>query len=360
MIVETINFIKEYILGFFVLISVLVFVHELGHYLFARMFKVKVESFSIGFGRELFGWTDKSGTRWKICPIPFGGYVKMKGEMIESENSNAEHDKDAFQAKALWQKFLIVFAGPLFNLIFPIFILFFIAFFAGVHTISPQIGKVLEDSPAYNILKPQDIILEAGNKKIKDFSDLQQVISLNPNNTLNLKVLRDSKNVNLQVKVGSKEVSGYTVGFLGISASMDGLKSYRYSVGKSLSYTYNTYVDVVGLMLKGLGKLFIGQVSLDDIGGPIKIAELQGDSLKKGIDSWMFFMSLLSLNLAIINLLPIPALDGGHLLLYAVQGITRKKISFKIQSFLMQIGFMFLIALMVLVVLKDIFSFILK
>ncbi|MDR2008139.1 MAG: site-2 protease family protein, partial [Alphaproteobacteria bacterium] len=127
MIFESISFIKEYILGFFVLISVLVFVHELGHYLFAKMFKVKVESFSIGFGKELFGWTDKSGTRWKIAPIPFGGYVKMKGEMIETENSATESDSDAFQSKALWQKFLIVLAGPLFNLIFPIFILFFIA-----------------------------------------------------------------------------------------------------------------------------------------------------------------------------------------------------------------------------------------
>ncbi|MDR2008306.1 MAG: RIP metalloprotease RseP, partial [Alphaproteobacteria bacterium] len=236
----------------------------------------------------------------------------------------------------------------------------FIAFFAGVHTLSPQIDTVLETSPAYNILKPQDIILEANSKKISDFSDFQQVISQNPNQTMDLKVLRGDKQIDLQVQVGSRENRGYTLGFLGVSASMEGLKSYRHSLSKSLSYTYNTYIDVISLMLKGLGRLFIGDVSLDDIGGPIKIAELQGDSLKKGIDSWMFFMSLLSLNLAIINLLPIPALDGGHLLLYAVQGITRKKISFKVQNFLMQIGFMFLIALMALVVFKDIFSFILK
>ncbi|MDR0484380.1 MAG: RIP metalloprotease RseP [Alphaproteobacteria bacterium] len=360
MIIETINFIKEYILGFFVLISVLVFVHEYGHYIFAKMFKVKVESFSIGFGRELFGWTDKAGTRWKICPIPFGGYVKMKGEMIENENSATEHDEDAFQAKALWQKFLIVFAGPLFNLIFPIFILFFIAFFSGVSTLVPKIDKVLETSNAYSILKSGDIILEANSIKIKDWTDFQKTISLNPNQNIDLKVLRDSKELNLQVKVSAREERGYKVGFLGVSASMEGLQSHRYSLVRSVSYAYNTYIDVITLMVKGLGRLFIGQVSLDEIGGPIKIAELSGDSLKRGVDSWMFFMSLLSLNLAIINLLPIPALDGGHLLLYLVQGITRKKISFKVQSFLMQIGFMFLIALMVLVVFKDIFSFILK
>jgi regulator of sigma E protease len=358
---DIINFIREYILGFFLLISILVFVHEYGHYIFAKMFKVKVESFSIGFGPELLGWTDKSGTRWKICPIPFGGYVKMKGEMIEKEDSSSlESEDDAFQSKKLWQKFLIVFAGPLFNLIFPIFIILFISFFSGVHTLTSKIDKILETSPAYSVLKSGDVILEANNKVIKDFSDLQQVISQLPNQSVSLKVLRGEQTLNLDVKTTSREESGYTLGMLGITASPEGLKSYKYSIYESLSYTYNTYIEVISLMLKGLGKLFIGQVSLNEIGGPIKIAEISGDSLQKGLNSWMFFMAMLSLNLAIINLLPIPALDGGHLLMYLIQGITRKKISFKVQSFLMQMGFMFLMALMALVVLKDIFSFVVK
>lgn len=358
---DIINFIREYILGFFLLISILVFVHEYGHYIFAKMFKVKVESFSIGFGPELFGWTDKAGTRWKICPIPFGGYVKMKGEMIETDDKpSSEHDSDAFQSKTLWQKFLIVFAGPLFNLVFPIFILLFISFFSGVHTLTPKIDKILETSPAYKVLKSGDVILEANSKVIKDFSDLQQVISLLPNQNVKLKVQRGEETLNLNVKTTSREEQGYTIGMLGITASADGLKSYKYSVSESLNYTYNTYIDVISLMVKGLGKLFIGQVSLDEIGGPIKIAEISGDSLQKGMNSWMFFIAMLSLNLAIINLLPIPALDGGHLLMYIIQAVTRKKISFKVQSFLMQIGFMFLISLMVLVLLKDIFSIVLK
>lgn len=356
---DIINFIREYIIGFFLLISILVFVHEYGHYIFAKMFKVKVESFSIGFGPELFGWTDKSGTRWKLCPIPFGGYVKMKGEMIETEQtSSVEQDNDSFISKKLWQKFLIVFAGPLFNLILPIFILLFISFFSGVHTLIPKIDKILETSPSYNILQSGDIILEANSTKIKDFSDLQQVISLLPDKEVSLKIQRGEEILNLNVKTTSRVEQGFTIGMLGVSASPDGIKSYKYSLSQSIDYTYNTYIDVISLMVKGLGKLFIGQVSLDEIGGPIKIAEISGDSLQKGLNSWMFFIAMLSINLAIINLLPIPALDGGHLLMYIIQGVTRKKISFKVQSFLIQIGFMFLMALMALVVLKDIFSFI--
>ncbi len=358
---DIINFIKEYILGFFLLISILVFVHEYGHYVFAKIFKVKVESFSIGFGPEILGWTDKSGTRWKICPIPFGGYVKMKGEMIETEsNSSKDLDPEDFQSKTLLQKSLIVFAGPLFNLIFPIFILLFIYYFSGVHTIIPKIDKILETSPAYNLLQKDDIILEANSKKIKDFSDLQQVIVMLPNSLVKLKIQRGAEIIDLEVKTTSREEKGYTIGLLGVTPSSEGVTYYKYSFSKSLGYTYNTYIDVVDLMLKGLGNLFIGNVKLDDIGGPIKIAELSGDSLQKGLNSWMFFIAMLSLNLAIINLIPIPALDGGHLLIYLIQAVTRKKISFKVQGFLMQIGFMFLIGIMVLVVLKDILSFVLK
>lgn len=358
---DTINFIKEYILGFFLLISILVFVHEYGHYIFAKMFKVKVESFSIGFGSELFGWTDKSGTRWKICPIPFGGYVKMKGEMIETkENSSKDADSDEFLSKALWQKSLIVFAGPLFNLIFPIFILFFISYFSGVYTLIPKIDKVLETSPAYNILHQNDVILEVNSTKISDFSDLQKIIVMLPDSLVNLKVQRDDKILDLEVNTTSREEKGYKIGMLGVTASQEGLTSHKYSFSQSIKSTYNTYVDVTVLMVKGLGNLFIGKVSLDDIGGPIKIAELAGDSLQKGMSSWMFFIAMLSINLAIINLLPIPALDGGHLLMYLIQAVSRKKISFKVQSILTQAGFMFLIALMGLIVLKDILSFIIK
>ncbi len=353
---EIINFVKEYVVGFFVLISVLVFVHEYGHYIFAKMFGVKVESFSIGFGPEIFGWNDKSGTRWKLSPIPFGGYVKMKGEMYESASDNKEAEADSFLGKAIWKKFLIVFAGPLFNFIFPIFVLFFIYFFFGVSTPGAKIGEVF-DGPAKGVLQADDMILEVDTVKITDFYDLQKIIVANPDKVLNIKLQRDGQISNVKLKVARKTENNSSTGYIAVSSSQSTLSKNKYDLRESLDKTYRVYNKVIIMIVSGLSQLLLGNVSMDDIGGPIKIAQLSGDSLKNGFDSWLFFLSILSLNLAIINLFPIPALDGGHLLLYIIQGITRRKINPKVQNILSQAGFVFLMLLMALVILKDIFSF---
>ena len=349
---EIIQFIKDYIVGFFIIISILVFVHELGHYLFAKLFKVHVESFSIGFGPEIIGWTDKSGTRWKISPIPFGGYVKMKGEMI-TDNSNLDTE-DSFQNKKLWQKALIVFAGPLFNLIFPIIILVFIAFFIGIPTLTPKIDTILPSSSVVKTLQKGDIILEINNTPVKSFSELQNIIMNNPNASLNAKISRDNKDLSVRIQVAEKNNKG----FLGVSADQSAVIYEKYSSLDSLKYTYYTYTKVFSMIVGGLAKLVTGNVSSDDIGGPLKIAQMSGDTLKQGLGAWLFFIAMLSINLAVINLLPIPALDGGHLLIYLIQAIIRRPLSLKIQNLLMQIGFACLMLLMLVVVIKDIISFI--
>ncbi|MFL1781004.1 RIP metalloprotease RseP [Candidatus Hepatincolaceae symbiont of Richtersius coronifer] len=360
--IEIIHFIKDYIVGFLLLISILVFVHEMGHYLVAKLFKVKIESFSIGFGPELFGWTDKSGTRWKISLLPLGGYVKMKGEMIElatdtSQNS-LDPEPDAFLAKNLMQRFLIVFAGPFFNLVFPLIILLFISFFVGIPSLSTKLDRILPNDPADNILKSGDVVLRVNEVAVEKFTDMQNIILKNPDENIILKLQRNGSIIDVNVKIGSKEENGKQIGYLGVTADPGTLIYSKYSLYNALDYTYNTYIAVFKLLLGGLAQLFTGKVGLDDIGGPLKIAQISGDSLKQGVGSWLFLMAMLSINLAIINLFPIPALDGGHLLLYIVQGITRKKISPKIQGILMQSGFIFLMLLMGLVIFKDVLSFI--
>lgn len=345
-------FINDYIIGFIILICVLVFVHELGHYLFAKLFKVRVESFSIGFGPELIGWSDKSGTRWKICPIPLGGFVKMKGEMIQS---NETLEQDSFQAKNLWQKFLIVFAGPLFNLLLPLFVLFFISYFAGLPTLKPIVGSVVEKSPAVNILHPKDEIKKIDNMEMNEFTQLQKYVAAHPNKNLVLDVIRNGKPLTLKLKSGNNNGTG----FLGVIADNTLATTQKYELRKSFEYTYKTYWNVLTLMIQGFGKLFTGKVGLNDIGGPIKIAQLSGQTMQQGgVEGWLFFVALLSINLALINLFPIPALDGGYLLLYIVQAITRRPLSTKVQNALMQGGFVFLLILMLFVVLKDIISLI--
>ena len=352
---EILNFIENYILGFFILISILVFIHELGHYFFAKLFKVKVESFSIGFGKEIFGWTDKSGTRWKLALLPLGGYVKMKGEMISDNNTVG--DSDSFQSKYLWQKALIVFGGPLFNFIFPIIVLIFITFFSGVPNLIPKIDKILENSPADKILQNSDIILAVNNINIESFSELSDILSQLPNKNITLKVQRSNKIIHIDLKVGSKEYNNKQIGYLGIMADQNSVYFTKYSILDSIQNAYKIYSKVFYLIAEGLLRLITGNVSKDDFGGPLKIAQLSGDSLKQGLNSWLFFMAMLSINLAVINLFPIPALDGGHLLIYLVQFIIRRPINLKIQNFLMQIGFFFLMALMILIILKDFVSF---
>lgn len=354
------NFFIDYILVFLVLISILVFVHEYGHYLFAKLFKVHVESFSIGFGKELWGWTDKSGTRWKIAPFPLGGYVKMKGEVVEFNGNTSLADSDSFESKQLWQKFLIIFAGPLFNIIFPAFIFFFISYFVGYANLGTTVGSVLPDAPAHGVLQSRDKIQSINGKKIATFQELQQEVMLLPNTKVQLQILRKGKNLKVEFTTGVRTINKVKTGVLGITADNSTYVHYQYSFNASVKYVYTVYKQVGSLIINSFYRLFSANMSVDELGGPVKIAQISGESFQSGISSWLFFMAVLSLNLAVINLLPIPALDGGYLLIFILQAITRKKLQGDVYNFLLKISFSFLIALMVFMIFNDVTSLLFK
>lgn len=352
---SAVTFFIDYILSFAVLIVVLVFVHELGHFLFARWCGVAVESFSIGFGKEIFGFYDKKGTRWKIAPIPLGGYVKMKGEMLPTGDTLSD-DKDAFHNKSILQKALIVFAGPLFNLIFPIIIFLFIVVFFGIPTLKPIVKTTFKNTPAYKYLKEGDIITSINNKKITDFLDVNKIIINNPNKVVNIHVLRNNKDIDYKIKLSSQKENGKMVGFLGVKADQSAITYKHHNFLDSIRMSFRLYSNTLLNILNGFKQLITGKLHSDSIGGPIKIAQLSGHMLKDGMASWLFFLAALSINLAIVNLIPIPALDGGYLFLYLIQVITRRQIPPKMQNGLVIAGFSILMLLVVAVTFKDIFG----
>lgn len=351
---EVIYFLLRYVVSFVVLISVLVFIHELGHFLFARWCGVAVESFSIGFGKELFGFTDKKGTRWKIAPLPLGGYVKMKGEMILNPK-DATDDKDSFHNKKLWQKALIVFAGPLFNFIFPIIIFLFICIFFNTKVLIPQIKSVEQTSSSYKVLKPGDIVRKINNKEISTFAELRSTIVKMANQTIKLQVERNNKNITITTKVDEKKISNTKIGFLGIEVNDKAVSNKKYGFLQSIKNAFNMYADTFGNIVYGFKMLLTNKLSLNDLGGPIKIAELSGQIIQGGFSNWLYFLAALSINLAIVNLIPIPALDGGHLFIYLIQAITRKPVPSKLQNTLMGLGFALLITLIVIISFNDVF-----
>ncbi|MGV3278204.1 RIP metalloprotease RseP [Rickettsiales bacterium LUAb2] len=347
------HFFFQYIVSFAALIIILVFIHELGHFLFARLAGVKVESFSIGFGKELFGFTDKKGTRWKIAPIPLGGYVKMKGEMVPT-GQELDSDKDSFHNKSLLQKSLIVFAGPLFNLLLPIIIFFIIPLFFGVPTLKSQIKEVLPNTPAAKILQTKDIITKVNGTNISSFAELETIISNSPNQILKLVVLRNNNIINVQVKAAEKVIDNKKIGFIGVAADTSAVTYKKHGITESIKISFDLYKHTLFNILYGFKQLFTGHVKSGDIGGPIKIAELSGSMIKSGVSSWLFFLAALSINLAIVNLIPIPALDGGHLFLYLIQAITRKSIPYKLQNNLVMGGFALLLLLIVAITFHDV------
>jgi regulator of sigma E protease len=347
------SFFFNYIFLFLLLIIILVFVHELGHYLFARFFGVAVESFSIGFGKELIGWTDKKGTRWKLSLIPLGGYVKMKGEMISKDSDSSNKELDSFESKNLFAKFCIVFAGPLFNLLFPILIFFSIFFFAGNTTYSNKIGEVVENSPASKYLFVNDEIIQINGVKVESFNDIRPILEKLPNKEVEVVIKRNDKIIKQNITLSSINENGKDIGILGIKPSLSNKKT-NYSLLTSIQNTFSLYYEITVAIKTGLVKLFTGNISLNDVGGPVKISQYSAQSSKDGVGSWFFMMALFSINLAIINLFPIPALDGGHLLIYILQGITRRKFSYGFQIFLNKIGVYLLIFLMLFIMLKDV------
>ena len=344
------------LIGFFIVLTPLIFIHELGHYFAAIRSGVKVESFSIGFGPELFGFTDKKNTRWKFSLIPLGGYVKMKGELVNvSKNiENSSTDDDAFLEANLFSRFFIVLSGPLANLILGLLLITSLYIFNGRYITPPIINEVIDTKPAMQGgMLSGDRIISINKEKIKDFLDIKKIVENNPNKALSFEILRNDTLITTTIIPSEfydkklKKVHGR----IGITAIQPELKTLsilpaiKFGVLDSMNITYE--------WLKGLKALFFFEVDKKDVLGPIGIAKISGSSLDRGFSSIIFLMALLSINLGLINLLPIPALDGGYILLFTHELIFKKPLSGKIQLFLLKFGFLFIISLMLLVTAFD-------
>jgi len=445
------------LVAFLLLLGPLVLIHELGHYLVGRWFGIKADAFSIGFGRELFGWSDRRGTRWKISALPLGGYVQFAGDMNAtsmpgevSESLTEAERRELFQFKPLWQRSLVVLAGPVTNLLFAmaIFAAFILAngklvaepviadFFddspaqaagmrvgdrivaidgervatimdisdhvapypgqtvsiafvrdgrervlpvklarheyedqfgnkavvgdPGINFALPVIGKVRPGSPAEAAgLKPEDRIVAVGGEEVKSFDRIAELIRPNPGRTVPIEVLRDGRRLAFPVDVGSVVHRGtdgkdVRVGQIGIEASFG--KAVPVGPVEAVTLSAGQCVSIMRMMATGIGQILTGKRSVKELGGPIKIAQYSGQQFSLGWEDFVWFVAMISINLAFINLLPIPALDGGHLVFYAAEAVRREPLGMRSQEWAFRTGLALVLALMLFVTINDLAS----
>ena len=354
-----------YILPFVVVFTILVFVHELGHYLVAKRFGVVIETFSIGFGPEILGWTDKAGTRWKISMIPFGGYVKFLGDADASsrpdENkleSLSEEDKTkSIHGKAPFQRILISFAGPLANYLLAIFVFFLLFSSVGQRDIPAKVSKFSENSAAQEAgLEIGDIIKSINGSGIRTFSDIEKSVKLNPNVPLNMIIDRSGKQMSLTVT--PKEVEEETlqgdkkkIGRLGI-----GSPEIQYIQHNIFTAFYAAVCETFSLsyqMLLGFGQMITGNKGAGQMVGVLGMGNMMGQALQMGLPMLVWLMAVLSINLGLINLFPIPALDGGHILFDTIEMVLGRPISSKVQERTFMVGVMMILGLTIYVTGND-------
>ncbi len=346
------------ILFFLLVITPIVFIHELGHYWAARRAGVVVEVFSIGFGPELYAWMDRHGTRWRIAALPLGGYVKMRGDQNAASiaSASARRIEGSFAGAGVFQRIGIVAAGPIANFLLGILLFAGIYMGAGKAFIPPVIGEVMEEGAAIEAgLKEGDKILAIDGVNIDDFNEMRAIIFENPNRELLFEIDRRGDNFTLSVTLKSAYSKEYDLhyGVLGVRSSTAG-EFRKLGVAEAL---YTASIDTVNLcaaMLRGIGRLVTGQASSGEIGGPVRIAELSADAAQQGLAAFIIFTALISINLGLINLFPIPALDGGHLVFFLIEAVIGKPLPDGVQDKLNRVGVSLLLSLMVVVISLDI------
>ena len=360
----------SYILPFIILILAVVFIHEYGHYYFAKKYGVGVTDFSIGFGREIFGWNDKSGTRWKICWIPLGGYVKFFGDRnVYSqadhkeilEKYNEEEQRKLFILKPLYQRTLIVFGGPLANFLLALVIFFSIYTFVGKDFTPAVINEVQKDSPAMiGGLKQNDTILEIDDNKVESIMDVSKFITMSTDEIIDFKVKRSYEELILKIKPNivlgednlgnklNKRVVGIKLG-----AYNDEINHVKLGPVKAMYHAAHEVYYVGISSLKYIGAMIFGKADTSQLGGPIRIAKISGQVAEFGVLAFISMMAYISISLGLVNLFPIPMLDGGHLMFYAFEKILGRPLSQKTQEGFFRIGLFLLISLMFFTTFND-------
>lgn len=369
----------SYLGPFLLVLTVLVFVHELGHYLMARRYGVRVEVFSIGFGPEIFGWNDSHGTRWKISWIPLGGYVKFYGDAGVASQPDPEHaaagtgeatedETDrrrltpeemavSYHFKSVGQRSAISVAGPTANFVFAILMLAGLYAVVGQPFTPADVGGINPDSPAEAAgFQVGDRVIEIDGSTIERFEEMQQIVRLNLGEPMEIVVVRDGVEVTLNAQ---PKVTEYTdrlgnvqhIALLGITRS--GVEYLRHGPISAIVSATKETIAITGMTLTAVGQMIIGARTTDDLGGPIQIAKMSGQMAEQGIVAIIWFMAVLSINLGLINLFPVPMLDGGHLLFYFFEAVRGRPLSEKVQEYGFRVGISMILMLMLFATWND-------
>lgn len=359
----------SYVIPFLVVLTVIVFVHEMGHYLVARWNGVAVDAFSIGFGPELIGWNDRRGTRWRISAIPLGGYVKFTGDMnvasVPDPEALAEVDPAVaphlFQNKNVWQRIAVVAAGPIANVLLTFLILYALLLGYGRYTIPPVITEVIAGSVAESAgLQAGDLITGVDGYAVRGFEDFQRFVATSPERPVTLEIERNGSPETLvlvpeAVEVQDRFGNNQRIGRIGVSRDVEQTEVTLYRPGpvEAIGMTFEEIRFIIQRTGAFLGDFFVGRGDVEQLGGPVKVAKVSGEVATLGIIPLINLMALLSLNIGVFNLLPIPMLDGGHLLYYLIEAVRGRPLSIKVQEIGFRFGFALVVALMVFTLFND-------
>jgi regulator of sigma E protease len=358
MLESFLNLAPHYALPFIIVISIVVFVHEFGHYWVARRCGVKIEAFSIGFGHELFGWTDTHGTRWKVCWLPLGGYVKMFGDSNAASmpgegvrEMTADEKRVAFFHQTVGKRMAVVVAGPAANYLFAIAVLACLFVFQGMPYTAPTINGLLENSAAAKAgLMKGDHIVAIDGSTIERFEDIKRIVTLNAGTPITIEVERGGAPMNFTltpeiVTLTDRFGGEHKLGRIGITS--DEIKYRQFSPPMAVYRAVLEAWEMTAGTLKAVGQMILGTRGTDELGGPLRIAEMSGHVAQDGVVSLIWFMAVISINLGLINLFPVPLLDGGHLAFYLIEGLRGRPLHDRVQDMGMRVGMALVLSLMV-------------
>ena len=356
------------IVAFVCVIGPLVFVHEMGHYLAGRMFDVKADAFAIGFGREVAGFTDRRGTRWKFGWLPLGGYVKFAGDMNPASQPSAdwlalpaEERSRTFQAKNVWQRAVVVAAGPFVNFLVAVLILGGFALAYGDARMPPVVGAVTPGSAAAVAgIRQGDMIVALGGRQIDTFDDMVRYVRIRAGERVRVDLRRGGQPLSRDAVITTdvqrdRFGNEYRMGRLGVAAGS--VVIHPVGLLEAPGIAVRRTGEIVQMMVETMGQVISGRRSVKELGGPLSIARVSGEQMALGPQAFVFLIALVSINLGFINLLPVPMLDGGHLLFYAIEAVRRRPVEPQVQEWAYRGGLAALFALMLIVTFNDLGSF---
>lgn len=367
--IGSLPFYLNYIIPFLAVLTVIVFIHEMGHYLVARWNGVAVDAFSIGFGPEIFGWTDRKGTRWKLSAIPLGGYVRFTGDMNAAsvpdpdiaQKFGADIAPALFANKNVWQRMAVVIAGPAANVLFTFLILYAMLLGYGRLTLDPVISGVSPESPAAIAgFEAGDRVLSVDGFKVRGFEDFQRLVATAPERQVHVVVDRDGEALDILVVPASETTTTrfgreLKIGRIGVMRDVGegDVVLYKPDPVEAIGMTFEEIWFIIDRTIAFFGDLFVGRGDLDQIAGPVGMAQISGEVATLGVLALVNLTALLSLNIGLINLLPVPMLDGGHLMYYLVEAVCGRPLSQRIQEIGFRIGFALVCTLMVFTLVND-------